>query len=324
MKKFIAMVLTLAFAALAGSAYAGSTWKKFNANPAYQSQKAAIADAPRVFREVGYPEPVIKLLVEAMKDPGERTHITNGMKLDFMRSGKSEIWRNVLVDFDKPEGEDNMAFSAPAEKWTVEWKGTMYAVLVPDVCNNLNALPPQARLKQVDITATASSPPVPAVFTTSACPNGFTLIANAWSLGTLGNLRHEAEKLIQSANERDSHEAMRLEAYKPADFSRTMGGRLRSEVKNRAAISADLPIRFLDPRTAKVVRELGTIHMVRGVGSFRFAEDPRAYVIEVVFPPDFVSPAMSGGERRWRMLDYEWKNGQKDWCALNGHGALQP
>lgn len=166
----------------------------------------------------------------------------------------------------------------------------------------------------------ASQPQVTPLFATNACPNGFTLFANAWSLNSLGGLRAEAEKLTQDADARESEEAMKIGAYRPDDFSRTMGKRLRNEVKTRALITADLPIRYLDPQTAKVVRELGTIHMVRGVGSFRFSEDPRPYVIGVIFPPDFVSPAMSGGERRLRMFGYEWES----YCAMNVHGALVP
>ena len=165
-----------------------------------------------------------------------------------------------------------------------------------------------------------ASPPVatPApVFITGTCPSGFTLIANAWSLKTLPNgLRREADGLIQAADERDGQEATRLDAYKPDDFSRTMGGRLRSEVKIRAPITVDLPIRYLDSKTGKIVRELGVVHLVRGVGSFHFSDDPRAYIVETVWPSNFVSPARSGGERRLRLFGYEWKV-----CGMNVHGA---
>lgn len=136
MKKFITVILALAIAALASSAFATATWEHFNADPAYPSREAAIADAPRVMRQAGYPEPVISLLTEAMKKPGVRTHVTNGMRLDFMRSGKSALWRNVEVKFKKPPREASMEYSAPAEEWTVEWNGTAWTTGVPDVCNN--------------------------------------------------------------------------------------------------------------------------------------------------------------------------------------------
>ncbi len=119
------------------SAHAEATWEHFNADPAYQSREAAIADAPRVLRQAGWPEPVISLLTEAMKMPGVATHVTNGMRLDFMRSGKSALWRNVVVKFKKPPRENSMEYSAPSEEWTVEWNGTAWTVGIPKVCNNI-------------------------------------------------------------------------------------------------------------------------------------------------------------------------------------------
>ncbi|OGG78591.1 hypothetical protein A3A36_01890 [Candidatus Kaiserbacteria bacterium RIFCSPLOWO2_01_FULL_52_12b] len=135
MKTIVVVMLALAMA-LASSAHAEATWEHFNADPAYPSREAAIADAPRVMRQAGYPEPVISLLIEAMKKPGMETHVTNGMKLDFMRSGKTALWRDVLVKFKKPPREASMEYSAPAEEWTVNWNGTKWTMGVPKVCNN--------------------------------------------------------------------------------------------------------------------------------------------------------------------------------------------
>lgn len=135
MSKIIAVLLALAIAALANVANA-ATWEHFNADPAYQSREAAIADAPRVMRQAGYSEQAVSLLSEAMKKPGVRTHVTNGMKLDFMRSGKSALWRNVEVKFRKPPRETSMEYSAPAEEWTVDLNGTSWTYGLPDVCNN--------------------------------------------------------------------------------------------------------------------------------------------------------------------------------------------
>jgi hypothetical protein len=209
----------------------------------------------------------------------------------------------------------------PGEK-VLAYKGSP---LISTTCLNVDipALPQKA-----PPVASAPPPAKPAAptFVTGACPSGYTLIANAWSMKTLPSgkllpgMKEEAESLIQAANERDSQEAMKLAAYQPEAFSRTLGKRLREEVKVRAPIAADLLIRYLDPQTAKVVRELGTIRMERGVGSFRFSEDPRSYIIETIWPPDFVSPAMSGGERRVRMFPNEWGK----FCAMNVHGALLP
>src|SRR3989344_7585819 len=136
MNKIVAVALALAMAVVANVASATATWEHFNADPAYSSREAAIADAPRVMRQAGYPEPVVSVLTEAMKKPGMETHVTNGMKLDFMRSGKAALWRDVLVKFKKPPREASMEYSAPAEEWTVNWNGTKWTMGVPKVCNN--------------------------------------------------------------------------------------------------------------------------------------------------------------------------------------------
>lgn len=171
----------------------------------------------------------------------------------------------------------------------------------------------------------AQSSPKPApVFATDVCPNGFTLIANAWSLASLPSgillpgLKEEAESLMYAADHRQSKEATSLAAYRPGDVSRTLGKRLREEVKIHAPIAMDVPVRFLDPVTAKLVREVGVISGVRGVGSYHFSGDPRSYVIETVWPIDFGSPALSGGERRLRVFPDEWQ----DLCTINLHGIL--
>ena len=114
-----------------------SEWKHFGADPAYKSRELAIADAPRVLKQAGYPAPVVELLVEAMKKPGKETRIVNGETLDFMRSGPKELWVNVKVAFVTPPVSDQMEYAAPAEEWSVEYRGTTWTVLLPRVCNNL-------------------------------------------------------------------------------------------------------------------------------------------------------------------------------------------
>ena len=60
--------------------------------------------------------------------------------------------------------------------------------------------------------------------------------------------------------------------------------------------------------------------LVRGAGSFHFANDPRGYIVETLWPMDFLSPALSGGERRLRLFPAEWGN----FCTMNEHGILTP
>lgn len=287
-------------------------WQHVGADPYQGKVETALAQS-------NWPAEVQQLFLNQIRQGSKAEMILErGMTFDWSTFGKGVskafVHHNVVAGWK--EGEVHSA-----SVFTVSYGGRIYKLYLPRDCGNWSGnvysvptpSPPAAN-------PPAASKPAP-VFTTGKCPSGYTLIANAWSLQTLPDgLRQEAEKLMQSANERDSQEATRLDAYKPDDFSRTMGGRLRSEVKVRAPVSADLQVRYLDPQTGKVVRELGVMHVVRGVGSFRFSDDPRAYIVESIWPPDFVSPAMSGGERRLRLFGREWL----DFCAMNKHGALLP
>lgn len=174
MTKIITAVLAFAIAALASPAHVVATWEHFGADPAYRSREAAIADAPRVLRLAVYPESVISLLTEAMKNPGVETHVTNGMKLDFMRSGKSAFWRNVVVKFKKPPREESMEYSAPSEEWTVELNGTKWTVGIPKVCNNTYGKRSSA---PTSTQKPSAAPPAPAKprFIIGVCPNVYTL-----------------------------------------------------------------------------------------------------------------------------------------------------
>lgn len=308
MSKIIAVMLALAIAALANVASA-VTWEHFNADPAYPSSEAAIADAPRVMRQAGYPEPVISLLTEAMKKPGVRTHVTNGMKLDFMRSGKSALWRNVEVKFKKPPREASMEYSAPAEEWTVDWNGTTWTFGRPDVCNN-----------SYGKRASAPTPPAPVptvslLTVTNKCPNGRTLTANAWSLKALPEeLRNKAEGHIAAANNR----AAGPEAYKADAVSRSLGGQLRREVKVRAPVTADIQVVFRDPKTSAVVQDRSILRLADGVGSMTLSGDQLGLIVETIWPNEFVSPTVSGDAHRLWFFPEEWKN----YCTMNIHGLV--
>lgn len=156
------------------------------------------------------------------------------------------------------------------------------------------------------------------------CPNGRRIVANVWSMTMIPTgvltpgLHEEAKELIQLAESRDSQEATLLSAYRGDAVSRTLGARLRSEVKIRALIADEIQVRYLDARSGKLLYDIGVISLKHGVGSFKFPDDPRAFVVETVWPPDFISPTMSGGERRLRLFPAEWK----EWCTMNLHGIV--
>ncbi len=310
MSKIIVM-LAFAFATLASSAHAEYKWQHFGADPYAVSRDAAMKTREIAFAKLGLPAEVVAAAMQATAKPGEPTKLTNGDRLGAMISKGSIVHKDVLVDFKKPP-QSGMEFVARAEKWTVTSGGKIYTVFLPEVCWNWSVTTVQAPAAQ------QTTAPAPVV---GACPNGYTIIANAWSLQSLGGLRKEAEELVAAANARESDEGRSLAAYQPSSVSRTLGARLRTDVKVRAQVSGDaLQVRYLDPQTANVVRELGTMTLTQGVGTFRFSDDPREYVVETVWPREFVSPTMSGGERRLRIFPNEWRK----FCSMNAHGISLP
>lgn len=152
--RIVMFALALLFGAvLASGANAQQRWQNFGADPAYATREAAIADAENVFRRAGWPPEAVAAMTERMKTPGERIRIVNGDRFDFMRTGSSGLWRNVLVDFRRPV--QNMEYAAPAERWTVTVGGVVYEAVLPDVCNNLagrvTRVPPPPRLACAEI-----------------------------------------------------------------------------------------------------------------------------------------------------------------------------
>jgi hypothetical protein len=156
------------------------------------------------------------------------------------------------------------------------------------------------------------------------CQSGWLLIANVWSMNMIPmgvltpGLHGEVKELIRVAESRDSREATLLSAYRGDAVSRTLGARLRSEVKIRAPIADDIQVRYLDAHSGKLMYDIGVVNLKRGVGSFKFPDDPRTFVVETLWPIDFISPTMSGGQRRLRLFPEEWKQ----WCTMNVHGLV--
>lgn len=166
------------------------------------------------------------------------------------------------------------------------------------------------------------SPMARAAASDNSCPDGYRLTGNVWSLKTLpDDLRREAEEHVSAARKRDSAQGTQHEAYQQDDVSRTMGARLRSQVKTRAPVTADITVRYVDsdPETKKLrITELGILHMVNGIGTFVFPDDPRQHIVGTSWPLDFISPTRSRQERRLRVYPGEWQN----WCTLNVHGLV--
>lgn len=132
----IALALLFGGVAMVPSqAHAQARWQNYGADHAYASKEAAKADAAKVFIRAGWPPEVARQMQEKMKSTApERIELRKGDRLDFMRSGASALWRNVLVDFKSPKG---MAIVAPADRWVLVENGITYEAILPDVCNNL-------------------------------------------------------------------------------------------------------------------------------------------------------------------------------------------
>lgn len=135
-KILIALALLTFGWAIASEASAQAHWRNYGADPAYASKEAAKADAAAVFRRAGWPPEAITAMVNEMRStPAERITLRNGDRLDFMRTGPSGLWRNVLVDFvSHGRGVEVIVH---ADRWQVTVDGVQYEAIIPDVCNNL-------------------------------------------------------------------------------------------------------------------------------------------------------------------------------------------
>lgn len=148
-----------------------------------------------------------------------------------------------------------------------------------------------------------------------------TLVVNAWSYESLSDdLRGRVGVLVASARERDTWSTRNLGAYTADDVSRTLGRRLRTEVKVRAPVDIEVTVRLRDPSTSLVVEDLGFLKLESGVGSIRLSAKQRQMVVETIWPGDVLSPTSSGGAPRLMLFPKEW-GGE---CTMNVHGILRP
>ena len=132
-------------------------WQHFGAAPYATSRDEAIRTRESAFTKLGFPKPVVALLMEATKQPGEKIRLTNGNRLTAMMSKGGVVHRNVLVSFNKPPVSGKMEYAAPAEKWQVSWHGEAYTVFLPEICNNWSAIEP-SRLPSKCVELTFNAP----------------------------------------------------------------------------------------------------------------------------------------------------------------------
>ena len=77
-------------------------------------------------------------------------------------------------------------------------------------------------------------------------------------------------------------------------------------------------VNLRDPKTFKVVGTLGVMDMVEGIGKISLTNEQRQMIVETIWPNGFMSPSISGGERRVQLFPYEWGNN----CPVNIHGLV--
>lgn len=176
------------------------------------------------------------------------------------------------------------------------------------------------------LAACQSIPPVKPSPQASVCPDGHWLVANLWSYKSLpASIQKEVAKMAAVARSRDTRGATSLAAYQGDAVSRTLGAKLRKEVQVRAPVSLDLEIFYRDPRdlrTARVVYNLGVLRVEAGTGSIRLPDDPYKWIVEVVWPDDFISPIRSGGKNRLWVPPEDWEEEGKLFCSMNVHGFV--
>lgn len=148
---------------------------------------------------------------------------------------------------------------------------------------------------------------------TKACPNGWTLRADAFSREALpSDLGEKIDRAIVAANARESRGGANLESYFTDAVSRTHGAELHKRA-SIADVDADIIIRYInrDSDGQLIAKGIGILHMRNGTGIFRFPDDPTSHVaIGTGWPGFFISPTASGSpkEPRLRIGRHEWRN----------------
>ena len=278
MMRRIALLLALVVVALAGtrvSQAAEFKWEHFDAAPFAKDRATALQFLPGVLRDEGFGlSPVcVDTALAATKAAGHLEHINVGDHFAVMMSAH-------MARLPRRCGR----LRARAQRHRLCGDGRDVGVRLRRKA--LQDRPPRD-LQQL----AALLVPSDAGGRSLKCPNGYQLVAHAWAIDSLSpDLRDKAERLISAAKVRDKRN---LTAYREDDVSRTLGGRLRREVDTHYPISVDLPVQYLDPKTGTFVSDAGVIHLVQGIGQLVLSGDPRQWIIESVWPPDFKSPNVS-------------------------------
>ena len=226
MKRFITM-LAFVLAALANTAHAEFKWEHPGADPYAVSKEEAMRTRESAFQKLGFPAPVVALLMEATKKPGEQVKLAMGERLTTMLSRGGIAHHDVVIAWKSPiRGTE---FVAPAEKWQVTFDGKVFTGFLFDVCNNWSAI--------IGPASTAAVPPPQPLPIIGSCPDVYTLKVNVWTHPALGLPGVERTHAGEELQERF--------AYVP-HVSREHGAQLRK------AYAAGQAARSAQPRAFRV------------------------------------------------------------------------
>lgn len=194
-------------------------------------------------------------------------------------------------------------------KWSLTWNNcpptAQAAPAKPKRRAHRHAPAPQAFVLSPDYYPPPAAYP-PSGSVGNNCPNGFVQFAHVWSLYSIApHLQAQAQALIAAARARESQDARALPPYRPDAVSRTLGAQLRTGPWGPAPVNDGVHIRYLDPHSGQLVREVGVIRLNHGVGSIPLPGDPRHYVVEAIWPLYLISPTPSGGALRTRSFPNE-------------------
>jgi hypothetical protein len=105
-------------------------WKAYNVDPSYTTREEAMKDAGNVMKRYGWSDKCRDQMLEKLEHPGKQVKVRKGERYGGMRSGAKALWRNVLVDWQKPP------YAVNAERWTIVCDGRIRELTLPVGCNN--------------------------------------------------------------------------------------------------------------------------------------------------------------------------------------------
>ena len=325
MKNIVVGLLALALAALASSAYAEFKWKHPGADPYATSTTEAMKTRESAFQKLGFPTPVVALLMDATKKPGEKIKLVMGDRLSAMLSKGGVLHKDVVLAWEAPIRGTELV--APAEKWTVTWENKVYTVILFDVCYNWSNIVPSQASKPGTTPPSKKYALLPAVGTIARCPDVYFLKVNVWERKALKlpgvEQTHAKEELGQKQFAGVPH------------VSKTHGGQFRKayasgELSRSSTSRAFRVSLIMTPESSGGVQTITTEEVLGDVnvtGLYDALQFTRAQIDKwdairvVAINGDVLSPPRfnATGVHELRFFKAEWAANPVPDCIMNEH-----